>query len=109
MYYLVGGLVLLGVILGTVLGYIIGKLWGELSTLRELMANKRRTHSDIALFEDAMAVLADLRVRHEVEDKRNEAVSHYFNLRMAQLRDMLGEGRTGFKYKSKKSKRPKDY
>jgi hypothetical protein len=109
MYYFVIGLFVLGVLLGISLGYVIGKLWGELKTLRELVSNKRRTHGDIALFEDAMAVLTDLKIRQDVEKKRDEAVSHYFDLRMAQLRSILGEGRSGFDYESKASRRPEDY
>lgn len=109
MYTIPLGLLVVGLITGLLLGYVIGKLWGELKTLRELVTNKRRTHGDIALFEDAMAVLTDLRIRTEVEEKRNEAVNHYFNKRMAHLKSILGEGRTGFDYESKASKRPEDY
>jgi len=109
MYAVQIGLFVVGTLIGLVLGYVIGKLWGELKILRELMEHKRRTQSDIALFEDALAVVADLTIRQQVEEKRNEAISNYAYVRMAQLSELLGQGRNGFNYKSKSAKRPEDY
>lgn len=108
MPYIILGSIIVGCLLGLVLGYIIGKLWGELKVLRE-QAPKRRSNSDIALFEDAVAVVADLRYRQRVEEYRNEAVREYFDKRMAGLVDLLGNARNGGEYKSKPSKRPNDY
>lgn len=109
MYLIPGALIIIGVLVGTALGYVIGKLKQQLISLQELVEHKRRTQSDIALFEDAVAIVTDLTVRQEVENKRNEAVSHYMNVRMAQLKDILGNGRNGFDYESKPANRPKDY
>ncbi len=109
MYAIPIGLLIVGALGGLVLGYVIGKLWGELKVLRELVEHKRRTQSDIALFEDALAVVTDLTIRQQVEEKRNEAVSNYVYVRMAHLSDLLGQGRNGFNYKSKPAKRPEDY
>jgi hypothetical protein len=109
MYAIPVGLFVVGALVGLALGYVIGKLWGELKVLRELMERRRRTQSDIALFEDALAVVTDLTIRQQVEVKRSEAVSNYFYVRMAHLSELLGQGRNGFDYKSKPAKRPKDY
>ena len=109
MYTVSIGLFIVGTLIGLVLGYVVGKLWGENKLLREFMERKRRTQSDIALFEDALAVVTDLTIRQQVEEKRNEAVGNYVYVRMAHLSDLLGQGRNGFDYKSKPAKRPKDY
>lgn len=102
-------LLVLGLLGGIALGYVIGKLKGEVITLRELMERRRRTQSDIAMFEDALAIVTDLAIRQDVEIKRNEAVHHYMNVRLASLSNILGQGRNGFDYESKPAKRPKDY
>lgn len=102
-------LLVVGIIGGLALGFIMGKLKGENETLKLLMERRRRTKNDIALFEDALAVVTDLVIRQQVEEKRNEAVSNYFFVRMAHLREVLGEGRNGFDYKSGPANRPKDY
>ena len=102
-------LLIVGIIGGLALGFIMGKLKGENETLKQLMERRRRTKNDIALFEDAMAIVTDLTIRQQVETHRNEAVEHYFFTRMAQLKDKLGEGRNGFDYKSGPANRPEDY
>ena len=109
MYAISIGLFVVGTLVGLALGCVIGKLWGENKLLREFMERKRRTQSDIALFEDALAVVTDLTIRQQIEEKRNEAVSNYAYVRMAHLSDLLGQGRNGFNYKSKPAKRPEDY
>lgn len=109
MYAVPISLSVIGILAALLLGYILGKLKGENETLKEYMERRRRTQNDIALFEDAMAIIADLVVRQQVEEKRGEAVSNYFFVRMAQLKEILGEGRNGFDYESKPARRPKDY
>jgi hypothetical protein len=109
MYAIPISLFIIGIVSGLVLGYVIGKLGGELKVLREITDRRRRTQSDIALFEDALAVVTDLTIRQQVEEKRDEAVRNYFYVRMAHLSDLLGQGRNGFKYQSKPSKRAEDY
>lgn len=109
MYLISGAFIIVGILLGIALGYVIGKLRQELISLQDLVEHKRRTQSDIALFEDAVAIVTDLAVRQDVEKKRNEAVSHYIDVRLAQLGTILGEGRNGFEYQSKPANRPKDY
>jgi hypothetical protein len=109
MYYFIGALVALAIVIAAFLGYTIGKLKGEIKLLQELNTNKRRTHSDIALFEDALSVITDLRYRQRVEEKRDEAIRNYFYMRLVALADILGQGRNGFDYESKENNRPKDY
>jgi len=87
--------------------FIIGHLAGENVILKQQNpGTSKGQRTEMARMEDALAVIADLRVRREIEDQRKEAQEAYFNKRLTQLADYLSSARHD---PEQPVRRPKDY
>ena len=87
--------------------FIIGHLAGENTILRQNNpGTSKGQRTEIARMEDALSVIADLRIRREIEDQRKEAMEAYFNQRLNQLANYLSCARHD---PEQPVRRPKDY
>jgi uncharacterized membrane protein len=98
---------IIGVIALAVAMFMIGRLSGENVILKQQNpgTNLGQRH-EMARMEDALAVIADIRVRTQLENERKEAVDHYVTERMNQLANYLSSARHD---PDAPVKRPKDY
>ena len=104
--------------MGTVLGivglvslavamFLIGRLSGENVILKQQNPGTNKgQRTEMARMEDALAVIADIRVRTALENERKEAVDHYVTERMNQLANYLSNARHD---PEQPVRRPKDY
>jgi uncharacterized membrane protein len=98
---------IVSVIALAVAAFLIGRLSGENTILKQ---NNPGTTTgqrhEMARMEDALAVIADIRVRTQLENERKEAVDHYVTERMNQLANYLSNARHD---PEAPVRRPKDY
>ena len=98
---------IVGMIALAVAAFLIGRLSGENVILKQ---NNPGTNlgqrKEMARMEDALAVIADLRIRREMEEQRKEAMDKYFTERINQLANYLSSARHD---PDAPVKRPKDY
>ena len=97
----------IGIVALVVAAYMIGRLLGENTMLKQQnhgTTNGQR--NEIARMEDALSVIADLRIRREIEEQRREAVDGYLTERINQLANYLSNARHD---PDQPVRRPKDY
>ncbi len=87
--------------------FMIGRLSGENVILKQQNpgTNLGQRH-EMARMEDSLAVIADLRIRREIEKQRQEAVDNYFTERIDKLANYLSSARHD---PEAPARRPKDY
>lgn len=88
--------------------FLIGRLSGENVILKQQSnpGTNKNQRTEMSRMEDALAVIADIRVRTELENERKEAVDHYVTERMNQLANYLSNARHD---PEAPVRRPKDY
>jgi len=98
---------IVGIVALAVAMYAIGRLSGENTILKQQNPGTTKgQRTEMARMEDALAVIADLRIRREIEDQRKEAQEAYFNQRLNQLANYLSNARHD---PEQPVRRPQDY
>jgi len=98
---------IVGIVALAVAMYTIGRLSGENTILKQQNPGTSKVQrSEMARMEDALAVIADIRVRTALENERKEAQEAYFNQRLNQLANYLSNARHD---PEQPVRRPQDY